>query len=234
MRKPNLLFVSGWASDKTIWEKMNPLPGCCNEQNTLEWWDGLDGGLKLKSTPEEKQQKHTRVGVGWSMGGLLLLEAVAKGNITLERLVLISSTARMTSDNHYSGVSAKVLRAMQMRLRSEPSKVVEDFFRQAFSPFSDMPGIEKWGQRGQSIDVAKLKKGLQYLEQTDLRESLKKITIPTLVIHGEDDAIIPVENARYLADHLPQSNWVSLPGQGHALPITASDELDQIIESFTQ
>ncbi len=234
MKNIHMLLVSGWATDFAIWEPLRTLLIGCKEPHTVEWWEGIDNGLCLESAFEADQNDQIRVGIGWSTGGLLLLEAVANNKTSLDRLVLISSTARMTSDDNYSGVSPKALRAMQMRLSSAPAKVVDDFFVQAFSPSSEKARIELHSQRGQNIDVAKLKRGLQYLEKTDLREKLKKITIPTLVIHGENDAIIPVDNGRYLADHLPESKWVSLQNQGHVLPITASEELAKEIMDFIQ
>ena len=51
---------------------------------------------------------------------------------------------------------------------------------------------------------------------TDLREMLPSIRVPTLVVHRKDDAAMPFEHGRYLADHIPGAELVELPGAAHA------------------
>lgn len=47
----------------------------------------------------------------------------------------------------------------------------------------------------------------------------RHVTQPVLVIHGEDDPILPVENGRALAKNLPSARLVVMPGVGHELPL---------------
>ncbi|HEY2702374.1 MAG TPA: alpha/beta fold hydrolase [Candidatus Dormibacteraeota bacterium] len=49
----------------------------------------------------------------------------------------------------------------------------------------------------------------------DTFDSLSRITAPTLVLHGTDDAVVPVENGRILAARIPGARLVLLPGRGH-------------------
>ena len=57
--------------------------------------------------------------------------------------------------------------------------------------------------------------GLELLRQVDLRQHLAKITMPTLVVHGSDDAIIPIAAGRYLAATLPQALFHEVRDCGH-------------------
>lgn len=52
----------------------------------------------------------------------------------------------------------------------------------------------------------------------DRREMLKGITVPTLVLHGEDDPLVPVEGGRDTAAHIPGARIRTFPGWGHDLP----------------
>ena len=57
----------------------------------------------------------------------------------------------------------------------------------------------------------------------DVRLRLGEITAPTIVLHGTDDSLFDLEDARLLAAKLPRSELRQIPGAGHALPITHGD-----------
>ncbi len=48
--------------------------------------------------------------------------------------------------------------------------------------------------------------------------------MPTLVIHGDADRLLPVDNGRALARLIPDARYVELPGVGHLVPWEAPDE----------
>jgi pimeloyl-ACP methyl ester carboxylesterase len=49
-------------------------------------------------------------------------------------------------------------------------------------------------------------------------ERLKNLRLPTLVIHGVDDVLVPVENGRLVAEAVPGARYLELDGMGHVLP----------------
>lgn len=49
-------------------------------------------------------------------------------------------------------------------------------------------------------------------------ERLKQVRVPTLVMHGIDDVLVPVENGRLVADAVPGARLVEFDGMGHDLP----------------
>jgi class 3 adenylate cyclase len=55
--------------------------------------------------------------------------------------------------------------------------------------------------------------------------------VPTLVIHRADDRIVPIQHARYLAEHIPGARYVELPGCDHLWWVEGDDILDEV-ESF--
>lgn len=52
----------------------------------------------------------------------------------------------------------------------------------------------------------------------DRREKLKTISIPTVVFHGEDDPLVPLDGGEDTAVHIPGAELVTVPGMGHDLP----------------
>ncbi len=57
------------------------------------------------------------------------------------------------------------------------------------------------------------------IRDTDVRHVLPSIQVPTLVVHRTDDRLEPVEQGRYIAEHVPGAAYVELPGQDHIWPM---------------
>ena len=51
--------------------------------------------------------------------------------------------------------------------------------------------------------------------EIDVRDVVPTVRVPTLIVHRVDDPICKVENARYLAEHIPGARYVELPGNEH-------------------
>lgn len=60
-------------------------------------------------------------------------------------------------------------------------------------------------------------------------ERLTGLRIPAVVIHGEQDTFIPVENGRTLGELIPDAQYVELPGVGHLAPHEAPDRVRELI-----
>lgn len=63
----------------------------------------------------------------------------------------------------------------------------------------------------------------------DRRPMLKSIGVPTLVIHGEGDPLVPLAGGRDTADNIPGARLLTIPGMGHDLPLGLVDTLADAI-----
>jgi pimeloyl-ACP methyl ester carboxylesterase len=63
----------------------------------------------------------------------------------------------------------------------------------------------------------------------DRRAKLAKVTAPTVVIHGADDPLVPVEGGRDTASHIRGAELVEIPGMGHDIPAQLYDRIVEII-----
>ncbi len=86
--------------------------------------------------------------------------------------------------------------------------------------------------KGDSIQSLQL--GLDYLIETDMREELKEIKVPILLIHGEQDVICPLSAARSMTENSSELKVVS--EAGHALCVTnfeyCANEIIQFVEGI--
>jgi pimeloyl-ACP methyl ester carboxylesterase len=65
-------------------------------------------------------------------------------------------------------------------------------------------------------------------------ERLKHVRVPTLVVHGTDDILVPIENGRLVAGAVPGSRFVEFQGMGHDIPERVWPELADGIEELAR
>jgi pimeloyl-ACP methyl ester carboxylesterase len=63
---------------------------------------------------------------------------------------------------------------------------------------------------------------------------LPELTLPTLVVTGAEDIIVPPANARLLAGLLPRAELAEIPGAGHAVHVERTDEFNTLVHRFLQ
>ena len=69
--------------------------------------------------------------------------------------------------------------------------------------------------------------------EVDYTEDLKKMSIPTLIVHGDDDQIVPIDAAaRRSVEIAPNATLKVYPGAPHGLPITHQDQLNADLLAF--
>ena len=62
--------------------------------------------------------------------------------------------------------------------------------------------------------------------------AVEQISVPALVVHGDADRIVPIENGRALAARLPNARFVELPGRGHNLPLEEPETFSRLVAEF--
>ena len=63
----------------------------------------------------------------------------------------------------------------------------------------------------------------------DRRPLLQNLSVPTLVIHGEDDPLVPIEGGRDTAANIPGASLLTIPGMGHDVPLQLVDQVADAI-----
>jgi 3-oxoadipate enol-lactonase len=61
---------------------------------------------------------------------------------------------------------------------------------------------------------------------------VERISAPALVVHGDADLIVPVENGRALAARLPNARYIELAGRGHNLPLEEPETFNRLVLEF--
>lgn len=231
---PPMLLIAGWGATGQAWDALRAeLPGAATRE--LGWAEILPEGGEAALEATLASAPEPWLLVGWSLGALLALRAALKYPARVRGLVLISGTARFTADGeaNYPGADPRALRAMRARLPRAPEQVLEDFATRCAEPDGGEAYRERYLAMARQFSPEELARGLEALATLDLRAALPALAVPTLLVHGTADQIVPLESARALAAMAPEASLIELAGRGHALPLAAPAELAHILRSFT-
>ena len=180
--------------------------------------------------------------VGFSTGGGEVARYIGRhGTAKVKKAVLVSSVPPLmlrTADNP-GGLPIEVFdsfRAAQLANRAE-------FYREiASGPFYgfNRPGakvsqglIDAWWAQGMMAGHKNTYDSIAAFSATDFRADLARFDIPTLVIHGDDDQVVPIDaSGRASAALVKDARLLVYPGAPHGLTDTHKDRLNQDLLDF--
>jgi class 3 adenylate cyclase len=83
-----------------------------------------------------------------------------------------------------------------------------------------------------AMSPAQLEASLRAAYESDVRDVLRGVDIPTLVLHRVDDPMISVAHGRYLAANLPRAKYKEFPGSDHTMFVGDAESIALEIEEF--
>jgi pimeloyl-ACP methyl ester carboxylesterase len=69
-------------------------------------------------------------------------------------------------------------------------------------------------------------------DRADSTPDLAGIAVPALVLHGDEDRIVPIGEARAMADAIPGSHFAAVAGAGHLAPLEQPEVANAVIGAF--
>ena len=170
--------------------------------------------------------------LGWSMGGLIALETAIWFPHLVGRLVLLSAAATFCATASSPRARSRRRSArMLLGLRRDRKATLRRFFAAAYGvpplarpapPGADesfpTAAREHW-QRAAGLTTEELTAGLRYLLTVDLRCELPRLHLPTLILHGRQDQILPWQASDVLQAGIAASRRLFVEGN-HGLAVT--------------
>ena len=220
---PELVLLHGWGMHSGMWGEWLghlqrcfrvtavDLPGHGNSrfqgQRALEEW----AAAVLQVTPPRAWW------VGWSLGGLVGLAAADKARNRFNGLLLLASTPRFVTDEHWShAVSAEVFSQFAQQLEADAERTLSRFLalqvRGAERGNEPLRRLRADLRSRPAANPAALRVGLRFLQECDLRDVIRALDMPLFWLLGERDTLIPAR----LALDFPAIGSMVISGAGHA------------------
>jgi non-heme chloroperoxidase len=185
---------------------------------------------------------HDAVHVGHSTGGGEVVRYLARhGESRVVKAVLISSVPPLmvrTAANP-GGLPKEVFDGLQEQVATHRSEFYRDLAAGPFYNFN-RPGvkaseaiIQNWWRQGMMGGAKAHYDGIVAFSQTDFTEDLKQITVPVLVMHGDDDQIVPYADSGPLSAKLLRNGTLkTYSGFPHGMPTTQAETINADLLAF--
>jgi non-heme chloroperoxidase len=182
--------------------------------------------------------------VGHSTGGGEVAHYLGRhGESRVAKAVLISAVPpiMVKTPANPGGLPTEVLDGLRKALADNRAQFYLDFASGPFYGFNrpgakPIPGvIQNWWRQGMMGSTKAHYDGIKAFSETDFTEDLKKITVPVLVMHGDDDQIVPyADSAPLSAKLLKNGTLKTYKGFPHGMPATQADTINADLLTFVR
>ena len=179
--------------------------------------------------------------VGHSTGGGEVARYIGRhGTKRVAKVVLIAAVPpiMLKSARNPEGLPIEVFDNMRRGLMNDRSQFYKDLALQFYG--ANRPGsnvsqgiLDQFWLWSMQAGLKNAYESIKAFSETDFTEDLKKIDVPTLVVHGEDDQIVPVhDSARKSARLIKGSKEIYYPGAPHGITATLQDQVNADLLAF--
>lgn len=181
--------------------------------------------------------------VGHSTGGGEVARYVARaapGRVAKAVLVSAVAPIMVRTDRNPDGVPIEVFDDVRHQTATNRAQFFYDFTLPFFGYNRDGAEVKEgvrrnWWRQGMQGSVLAHTLGIKAFSETDFTDDLKAIAVPTLVMHGEDDQVVPFATTGKLsADIVAGAVLKSYPGYPHGMPTTHADQINADLLAFIQ
>ncbi|QNX07015.1 alpha/beta fold hydrolase [Acinetobacter seifertii] len=199
-------------------------------------WDGHDMDHYADDVAEVVKHLNIKnaIHIGHSTGGGEVAHYIARhGQENVKKAVLVSAVPPLMvkTENNPEGLPKEVFDDLQNQVLTNRAQFFRDLPSGPFYGFNRPDAkpsegiIANWWRQGMTGSAKAHYNGIVAFSQTDFTEDLKKITIPVLVLHGDDDQIVPYKTSGVKSAELLQNSQLKIyPGFSHGM-LTVNHEV---------
>lgn len=248
-----VVLIHGWPSSREMWEYQ--IADIVNAGfrvvkydrrgfgKSSKPWSGYDYDTLASDLNEIISQLKLQnvILVGFSMGGGEVAKYIANyGQENIDRVALISTVLpyMLKTDNNPDGVDKKVFDDMAEKIKDDRPAFLDDFGKMFFGisllnkPLSTPLLNHFWELTTKATQQSTLECAKSFAT-TDFRNDITRITVPTLIIHGDSDKIVPYEaSSKRTAEMLPAAELVVYQDGPHGLFYTHRELLNKDLLTF--
>lgn len=185
------------------------------------------------------------VHIGHSTGGGEVARYVAKhgGGGRVAKAVLLGAVppVMVKTANNPGGLPMEVFDGIRASVAANRAQFYRDLPSGPFYGFNRpgakvLPGvIDNWWRQGMMGGIKAQYDCIKAFSETDFTDDLKQIDVPTLVMHGDDDQIVPIAASAQLAVKLLKKGSLKVyPGFSHGMATVNADVINKDLMAFIQ
>lgn len=208
-------------------------PSAGNEMNTYA--DDL-------ATLIEHLDLQRAVLIGFSMGGGEVARYIGRhGTKRIAKAVLVSAVAplMLKTDANPGGLPKEVFDGFRASFLADRSQFFKDVASGPFFGFNRPAAkisegmIDSWWMQGMMGGHKNTYECIKAFSETDFTEDLKKFDVPTLIIHGDDDQVVPIDAAGGASARIVKNaKLIVYSGAPHGITDTHKDRLNEDLLAF--
>jgi len=210
---------------------------------STQTWDGndMDTYADDLAALTDKLDLKNAIHVGHSTGGGEVARYIGRhGTKRVGMAVLISAVPPLMvkTDKNPAGAPISVFDNLRAQLAANRAQ----FYRDITLPFYgyNRPGAkisegirEHWWLQGMIGGMKAHYDCIKAFSETDFTEDLKKFDVPTLILHGDDDQIVPIAAAGLMSAKIVKNAKLKVyPGFPHGMPATNADQINADLLAF--
>jgi non-heme chloroperoxidase len=250
-----IVFSHGWPLNADAWDEQllhfasNGYRAIAHDRRghgrSSQTWNGNDMDTYADDLAAviDKLELRDAIMVGHSTGGGEVTRYLGRhGTRRVAKAVLVGAippTMLKTSANP-GGLPTSVFDELRAGVATNRSQ----FYKDLSAPFfgANRPGSkvtqglrDQFWLQSMQVGLKAAHECIKVFSETDLTEDLKKIDIPVLLIHGQDDQIVPIDDSARLAVKLLKRAVLKVyPGAPHGLPNTMAEQFNADVMTFVR
>lgn len=233
-KEPSIVFVHGAGSDATVWNGQ----AAFLEGKYISYRIELPGHGGSTGSGEDDISAYTQwtrkvikgvlnsrpyIFVGHSMGSAVAQELAVEPEGAMQGVVLVGAGARL-------GVAGIIFKMLEEDLKGFYKSIEQAAFAAETPRGLKQKVIE--GMRTCLPSV--ILKDFKACNQFDIRERLKDINLPTLIVCGDQDQLTPVKYAEYLRENIEGSHFELIPKAGHMVMAEQAEVFNRVLGLFLE
>ena len=250
---PTVVFSHGWPLSADAWDAQMLFLGQQGYRvvahdrrghgRSEQTWTGNEYDTFADDLAEllEKLNLNEVTLVGHSMGGGEVARYIGRhGNKRVKKAVIIGGIppVMLKSDRNPGGLPVSVFDGIRAGLVADRSQFYKDvslpFYGYNKPDAKVSQGVrDSFWRQGMQSSIVTTYECVQAFSETDFTEDLKKIEVPTLIIHGDADQIVPIDDSARLSSKIVKNATLKvIAGAPHGLCTTHADQINAELLAF--
>jgi pimeloyl-[acyl-carrier protein] methyl ester esterase len=241
---PDLVLIHGWGMNAAVWDGLPTTLGSDRRLWRIELPGHGASPFQLRHDSREawadaclEAAPERAVWIGWSLGGLIALEAALRAPERISALILLTATPCFVRlPNWPAAMDAGVLAQFHDSLLADPAGTLDRFLAlQVMGSEAARDSLRilrrEIAQRPEPSPAA-LEMGLDILRDSDLRERIGALACPTLWLFGQRDTLVPSAAREGIAVLVSGGRQHVIAGAAHAPFLSHPQEAGREIAGF--